>query len=200
MATVTKIGPADRGRRMSAEEFLAGDYEEGYYYELIDGRLYVSAKPNLPAGRLEKWLVKKLDRYSDDNPEVIRYVSQGARVFIPGRPDTTPEPDVAAYRDFPSEETIDEDRWEDVSPVLVGEVISADDPDKDLVRNVELYLQVPTVKEYWILDPRPRASQPSMTVYRRHGKQWRKPLELAFGEVYTTKLLPGFELIVDPRQ
>jgi Uma2 family endonuclease len=39
--------------------------------------------------------------------------------------------------------------------VLVGEVVWEDDPDKDLVRNVELYLQVPSIREYWVLDPLP---------------------------------------------
>ena len=39
MATVLKIGPADHGRPMTLDEFQAGDYEEGYKYELIDGEL-----------------------------------------------------------------------------------------------------------------------------------------------------------------
>ena len=48
----------------------------------------------------------------------------------------------------------DQVSWEDVSPILVAEVLYASDPYKDLVRNVELYLRVPSIREYWILDGR----------------------------------------------
>src|SRR5687768_14222795 len=46
MSTMLRIGPHDHGREMTYEEFLAGDYEEGYKYELIRGELYVSPQPN----------------------------------------------------------------------------------------------------------------------------------------------------------
>jgi Uma2 family endonuclease len=92
---------------------------------------------------------------------------------------------------------IAEIRWQNVSPFLVGEVLSLDDPDKDLVRNVELYHQVPTIKEYWLLDTRDSPDQPTMRVYIRHGRGWRIR-EVAYGERYTTRLLPGFELLLDP--
>jgi hypothetical protein len=39
-----------------------------------------------------------------------------------------------------------------------------------------------------------------MTVYRKRGSRWQRPIELAYGDRYTTKLLPDFELIVDPRR
>lgn len=39
MTTIVKLGPADHGRPMTLEEFHAGDYQEGYQYELIDGKL-----------------------------------------------------------------------------------------------------------------------------------------------------------------
>jgi Uma2 family endonuclease len=86
-----------------------------------------------------------------------------------------------------------------VSPILVVEVLSSDDPDKDLVRNVDLYHQVPTIKEYWVIDGRDDPNRPTLLVYRRHGRKWRT-YELAFGETYTTKLLPGFTLLLDPRR
>jgi Uma2 family endonuclease len=204
MATVThsgKLGPLDHGRPMTLDEFMAGDYQEGYQYELIDGRLYVSPLPNLPQGRLERWIFLKLLRHSDDHPEVINFVYGKCRVFVPGRKRTTcPEPDVTAYRDFPLDEDFETLRWQDVSPVLVVEVLSLDDPAKDLVRNVELYLEVPSLKEYWVIDSRESADRPTMTVYRRRGHNWQKPIRLAFRDRYTTKLLPGFELIVDPRR
>jgi Uma2 family endonuclease len=199
MATVLKLGPADHGRPMTHEDFEAADYEEGFGYELIDGKLYVSPKPNAPRGRVQNWILMKLALYSVEHPEVINYVHSEARVFVPGRTEeTVPEPDVAVYRNYPLDRDIEEVQWEDVSPILVVEVVSPDDPDKDLVRNVELYFQVPTIKEYWALDARKNAGRPSMRVHRRYGKRWQL-IDLAYGETYTTRLLPGFALTIDPR-
>src|SRR5437764_2493288 len=100
MKAALKLGPADHGRPLSYEEFMAGDYVEGYHYEIIDGKLYVSAQPNPPQGRVEHWLVRKLDHYSDAHPEVINFVYNKTRVFLPEpREVTAPEPDIAAYRD-----------------------------------------------------------------------------------------------------
>jgi Uma2 family endonuclease len=184
---------------MSLEEFLAGDYREGYHYELIDGKLYVSPKPNLPENWVEEWLYTQLKLYAVKHPKVINYVSHGARVFVPGRRGlTNPEPDLSAYHNFPSHRPLRTIRWQDLSPVLVAEVLSAEDPDKDLVRNVELYLLVPSIKEYWVLDSREDPDRPTMRVYRRHGQKWRI-IDLSYGDTYTTKLLPGFELLIDPR-
>jgi Uma2 family endonuclease len=200
MATVLKIGPADHGRPMSFDEYMAGDYEEGYQYELIDGRLYVSPQANAPMGLVELWIFSKLQNYSNQHKQIINFVYYKSRVFVPGRRHiTAPEPDVAAYRDFPLHLPFRKIRWQDVSPRLVVEVLSVDDPDKDLVRNVELYLLVHSIREYWLFDPRPDPEQPSLRVYRRNGKRWRD-IDLAYGETYSTKLLPGFELIVDPRR
>jgi Uma2 family endonuclease len=199
MATILKIGPADHGRPMALEEFMAGDYEEGYQYELIDGKLYVSPQPNAPQGLVDRWIGLKLQYYSEERPDVINFVYGRTRVFVPGRPGiTNPEPDVAAYHDFPLHLPFRDVRWQDVSPVLVVEVLSLDDPDKDLVRNVELYFQVPSIREYWLLDTREDPERPTMQVRRRHGRRW---LLRSFGpgDTYVTRLLPGFELILDPR-
>jgi Uma2 family endonuclease len=197
MSTVLKLGPADHGRPMSPDEFLAGDYTEGYHYELIKGKLYVSPLPNFPEDWVERWIMRKLDGYSRAHPEVVNYVTPKARVFLPESAEVSaPEPDVAAYRDVPLERP-SEIRWEEVSPILVVEVISHDDPDKDLVRNAELYLQVPSIQEYWLFDNREAAERPTLRRHRRRGKRWAVK-DFAAGETYTTKLLPGFELLIDP--
>jgi len=181
MSTITKLGRADHGRPMTWEEFQAGDYESGYHYELIDGRLYVAPAANAPQGLLERWIYRELDRYSDERPEVLNMVYNKVRVFVPGCPEiTAPEPDVACYKDFPTTIPFWDVQWEYVSPLLVVEVVSADDPDKDYVRNVDLYLQVPSIREYWILDNRDDPSRPRLRVYRRQGKCWRV-VDVPFG-------------------
>jgi len=55
------------------------------------------------------------------------------------------------------------------------------------------------VPEYWIIDPLADPDRPTLRVYRRRGRRWLRPIDVAFGEVYQTPLLPGFELRVDPR-
>jgi Uma2 family endonuclease len=197
MSTVLKLGPADHGRAMTFDEFLAGDYQEGHKYELINGRLYVSPQANFPENFVEAWVLAELTGYSREHPEVINFVTNKARVFVPQPTDVTaPEPDVAAYADCPLERWR-EVRWQDVSPILVIEVLSAEGPEKDTDRNAALYLQVPSIKEYWIFDARDEEKGLKLIRHRRHGKKWQIK-ELKAGETYTTKLLPGFELVLRP--
>jgi Uma2 family endonuclease len=200
MTTVLKLGPADHGRELTLEEFLSGDYAEGHRYELIDGRLYVSPQANFPHDLLVRWLFRKLDHYAEQHEDVINYVSFGARVFVPDRDDVTcPEPDIAAYRKVPLHRPPEDVDWQNLSPILVVEVLSPDELDKDLVRNVELYFQVPSVREYWVLDTRQEVERPTLIAHRRYGKRWRVH-EVTGGETYTTRLLPDFELVLDVRR
>jgi Uma2 family endonuclease len=199
MATMLRLGPKDHGRPLTFEEFLGGEYEEGYHYELIDGRLYVSPLPDLPYDSIEVWVTELLRGYSREHPDVINHATNKARVFIAGRDEpTAPEPDVAAYHDFPHHLSRSELDWRNVSPILVVEVLSTDDADKDLVRNVALYLQVPSIREYWILDGRADPDHPTLLVYRRRGRRWSKVIRVQPGMTYTTSLLPGFSFTTAP--
>lgn len=199
MKTLLKLGPADHGRTLPVEDLMSARYQEGYKYEIIDGKLYVSPLPNLPENRVEEWLHGKLLLYKMKHGNIINYLTTKARVFVPDREDlTVPEPDLAAYNDFPLDLPIADVRWEDVSPFLVAEVLSADDPAKDLFRNVALYLQVPSIREYWVIDARDNPEEPTMLVRRRYRSRWQLK-QLAAGETYTTRVLPGFRLKLDPR-
>jgi Uma2 family endonuclease len=199
MTTMLCLGRTDHGRPLTLEEFLSADYEDGCKYELIDGKLYVSPNANLPENAVQEWLSFQLKLYGRAKPTIVKFVTAGGRVFVPGRRlVTAPEPDVAAYDDFPIELPLRAIRWQDVSPFLVAEVLSADDPNKDLERNVELYFLVPTIKEYWVLDARQDADHPYMRVHRRYGKRWRI-LEIEPDSTYTTRLLPRFALTLNTR-
>jgi Uma2 family endonuclease len=202
MSTLTrvKLTPKDHGREIDPEVFEHSTGEEGYRYEIINGRVYVAPIPNLSQFSLEDWLLDKLKDYARLQPDVINCVLAKSRIFIPTRPRATrPEPDVSAYHEYPHHLPRRQLRWQDISPVLVVEVISEEDPNKDLVRNVELYAEVPSIKEYWVLDPRPDPDQPSLKVFRRRGKGWQKPIDVPYGETYQTpRFLPGFSLLVDP--
>lgn len=195
-----KLGPAQHGRPIRDEELAASEFVSGFKYEVINGRLYVAYEPDLPENWVEDWLYHKLKTYALARPKIINYVARKARVFVPARRETIPEPDLAAYRDFPSKLPLREMRWQEVSPILVAEIFSGRDPDKDLIRNVGLYLRVPTLREYWIIDICEDPDRPSMIVYRRRGRRWQRAIEVRYGETYTTRLLPGFELLLDPRK
>jgi len=195
MQTQLYLTPKDHGRPLSFEDFQHARSREGYHYELIDGRLVVSPLPNLPHDRVRDLIKALLERYKTQNPEALRHVQGPARVFIPGRRATTaPEPDIAGYRHFPTDRDLDSVHWQDISPIIVVEILSRGNADKDLARNLRLYLQVPTIREYWIVDPRRDAARPALSVYRRRSTRWQRPLQVPPGTTYTTRLLPGFTL------
>jgi Uma2 family endonuclease len=82
--------------------------------------------------------------------------------------------------------------------VLVCEVLRGD-PDKDLRRNADLYLEVPSVKEYWVSDGRADPERPTLTQHRRCEKRW-VVRDYPYGSAFATKLLPEFALLIDPRK
>lgn len=193
-----KIGPKWDGRPISEWEFDAADFAPGYKYELIDGRIAVSAEPEPQENYLEKWIEKKLDRYAERHPDVLNYVTTKGRVYTPGQRRTTiPEPDITCYSQFPHRKATQDLGWHEVSPLLVVEVLVYGDPAKDLERNVKLYLQVPSIKEYWVVDGRDSAECPQFIQHRRVGQRWAVKI-YPYGSKFRTKLLPGFTLTIDP--
>jgi Uma2 family endonuclease len=196
------LTPADHGREIDPDEFERSTGDPDYHFEIIDGRVYVSPIADLPHDDLKVWLYGRLLEYRQSHPEVIDYVSPSSRTFVHARERATrPEPDIAAYADYPRHLPRRERRWQDIGPILVAEVISEGTAVKDLGRNVGLYIDVPTIREYWILDPRPDPDQPTLIVYRRRGHRWMKPITVPYCEVYETpRFLPGFRLVIDPDQ
>ena len=200
MKTMLHLTPQDQGRPLNLEEFQSASGQEGFRYELIHGRLQVSPLPDLPHDELRDWIKQKLREYTQQQPDVINQIKGPARVFLLEQDEVTaPQPDVAAYRDFPHHLRLRDLRWQDVSPILVVEVISEDTAEKDLIRNPDLYVQVPSIREYWIIDPRPSPDEPALIVYRRRGQRWQRPIHVPFRGSYTTRLLPDFIFVVDPR-
>jgi Uma2 family endonuclease len=192
-----RLGPADHGRELTYEEFLAGNYQEGYNYELIDGRLYASPSPNYPHDWVQQHVSRVLTLYQALHPNIVQRISSRPRVFIPGRRKTTcPEPDFAVYKSCPPGRDVD---WQDISPTIVVEIISPDDPYKDYVRNVDLYQRVASIREYWVFDRCRDAHGPTLTVYHRASPRHKWKID-DYGpeDVYTTGLLPGFKLPVCP--
>src|SRR5262245_4762579 len=98
MKTVLKLGPADHGRAISLEEFEHASYEEGYDYEIIRGRVYVSPKPNPTHDFFVEWFGDHLRVYSQEHPDAINYISGAAQTFVPEEAEVSaPEPDLTVY-------------------------------------------------------------------------------------------------------
>jgi Uma2 family endonuclease len=201
MASVQlRLGTADHGRRISLDDFDEAEFEPGARYEIIDGRLYVSAEPNFAENYLETWLFFNLITYSRQRDDIINYVTVKSRLFIDSRSEVTvPEPDIAAYQALPEEKPLEELHWRNLRPIVVAEILVEGDPHKDLERNRELYLEAPSIREYWILDGRENPNEPTLIQNRRHGKRWIIR-SFPYGSTFTTKLLPGFSLVIDPRK
>lgn len=191
LTTTVRFGPKSHGRLVTDEQLEVAEYRPGYDYEVIFGRLYVSPAPNPEHDVVEKHIYEQIARYRDDHPGVVAYVTDRARVFVPGVELTTaPEPDLAIYAE-------DFETWQEAEPFIVGEVLRGTDIDKDLFRNVDLYLRVPSIQEYWVFDLREEPRRPRLWVYRRVRDDWDIQ-ELPPHAFYQTPLLPGLKLRISP--
>jgi Uma2 family endonuclease len=191
-----QLGPADHGRDLTYDEFLAWDYEEGHKYELIDGRLYVSPLGEFRHDWVRQHVLQVLTLYKHRRPSAVQRISANAGVFVPNRRKTTcPQPDIAVYHTCPPGPEVE---WEDISPIVVVDIVCGDGA-KGYVRNVKLYERVPSIREYWVFDRCTKMAGPSLTVYHREsGRQKWKTDDYGPEDVYSTKLLPGFKLPVCP--
>ena len=185
---VLRLGPEDAGRALEHADFERAVLAPGPRYELVAGRLAVTPAPNRSHADVQDGVLYQLEEYARQQRTILKRVTASARVLTRalGAP-TDVQPDVAAYREWPPGSS-----WDDVSPVLVVEVVSASDPDKDLVRNREIYLRVASIQEYWIVDPRPEQG-PSLLALVRGAEGWQER-PVAPGATYVTDLLPGFVL------
>lgn len=188
---VLHLGPADAGREVDHGDFERAELAPGHRYELVAGKLSVTPAPNMPHWQVQTWFLERLNDYARSHPDVLALAATPSRVITRALGGVTDvEPDVAAYREFPRGSR--SARWEDVSPLLVVEVVSDSDPRKDLVRNREIYWRVPSILEYWIVDPRP-ATAPSMLALVRGSQAWAER-PVSSGGAYRTDLLPGLTL------
>ena len=174
------LGPGAAGMVLTPDEFDAAEFEEGHRYELIHGVLIVSPAPlpqeRSPTDCLGYWLRS----YQDNHP-------QGWSLD-----DTLPEHDVLVGDDRRRAARV---IWAglgrqprvDETPTIVIEFVSAGR--RNLTRDYETkrreYLDI-GVREYWVFNRFRR----TLTVFQAGGKK----VVLGEDQVYTTPLLPGFEL------
>jgi Uma2 family endonuclease len=188
MSTITRrIGPADHGQRMTLEEFIDADFEEGWLYELARGVIDVTEVPGLNHGRIVGRLAQLFIIYMMNHPGIINYRAGGGecRLRLPGM-QSDRHPDQAVYLLPPPPG--ENEPWTRWVPSLVVEVVSSSGKDRDYDEKREEYLRV-GVTEYWILDPIKR----HLLVLQRFGDVWNELL-VPIGEIYRPGLLPGLEV------
>ena len=96
--TITKIGPADHGRRMSLEEFDEAEGQEGYLYELSRGIITVTDVPSRRHLLLVSAIRDQLQSYKIANPGLIQIIASGSECkLLVDDLDSERHPDVAVY-------------------------------------------------------------------------------------------------------
>jgi Uma2 family endonuclease len=190
--TVTTIGPADHGRRMSLEEFENAEAEEGRSYELSRGTVTVVDVPN--PGHLAQILSlrRQVHAYDLANPRRIHTIASGGecKLLIEGF-ESERHPDLAIYKTAPPEGVDADDIWSLWIPEIVVEVVSTSSRHRDYNENPEEYFRF-GVREYWIVD----AIEGHMKVLRRSRGRWSERT-VKPPQVYKTPILPGFELSIE---
>ncbi|MBC8871055.1 MAG: Uma2 family endonuclease [Planctomycetes bacterium] len=188
MSTVQEhlaIGPASHGMRMTLEQFDApGDWDELYVYELVNGVLIVNPPPSEAERGPNELLGRMLWTYHERHPErsTFNYTLSEHTV---NTPNNRRRADRVVWTGLDRMPNVRRDL-----PTIVIEFVSPDrrDHERDYVEKRSEYGSI-GIREYWIIDRFRR----QMTVVRWDEDDCQE-MTMSETDVYTTPLLPGFEL------
>jgi Uma2 family endonuclease len=182
--TVTRVGPADHGRRMGLQEFRDAEVQPGYHYELRRGVVVVSSSPDVNHAAQVDRVRRQLAPVRESG--AIKAILDWPHGKIPLRDlETVCHPDLCVYL---APVPMVDDPWDRWIPAIVVEVVSPSSVERDYEEKPNEYL-AGSVAEYWIID----ADKREMTVFRRRGKSWESPRVVRPPEAYETPSLPGLE-------
>lgn len=169
--------------RMTFQNWL-GFPDDGRFYEIIEGELYVTPPPNVEHQRISREIEFRLLQF-------LRAAALGevfdAPIGVRLTDDDVLEPDLVvvlqAHADRIGKQVIEG------APDLVVEVLSPGTAKRDLGLKREQY-QAAGVPEYWIVDPESR----SIEVLMLDGGRYARSGLFRVADTLTCRLLPGFEL------
>jgi Uma2 family endonuclease len=188
---ITKIGPADNGRRMSLEEFEYAEAVELHIYELSRGTITVSDIPGRGHLLVLFAVRKQLHAFEASHPGRIHFILGGSECkLLVYDFESERHPDSSVYM-TPPPKINDDLRWAHWIPDLVVEVVSPSSRQRDYEEKPEEYLRI-GVKEYWIID----ADERAMGVMRRSRGRWVETT-IRPPATHRTRLLPGLEFSIE---
>lgn len=178
----TSLSLGSAGLSMSKEEFRSiKDFDDHYRFELIRGVVIVTPPASNSEVKANEKLGNMLDRYAEDHPNgkcIDDTLFEREIETIPNLRRTDRSIWIGLGR-VPDPET-------DVPAIIVEFVSSGRAAHyRDYEEKRDEYLQI-GVKEYWVVDRFDR----TMTVFRPAAE----PQVVKEDEVYSTPLMPGFEL------
>lgn len=183
MRTIYDLPKYD-GIEATAEEYYELP-DDGFRYELIDGRLLLAPSPLERHQRLLFQLTFRIANYLNSNPIGIAYF---APLDVELTKDFVCQPDIIFIRNE-NRRIITEKRIVG-APDLLVEILSEGTAQRDREVKFKRYAQY-GVKEYWIIDPKTADCK----FYKLIGDAFNEVSPKS--NIYTSEILTGFELNLD---
>jgi Uma2 family endonuclease len=160
---------------MTADEFLAWNDGTDQRYELVDGEIVAMAPPSDPHGTIAVNAAIEIDRRLEARAPCRAVVEAGIQLDNANHY----KADVAATCTQPWGSPFVE------APFLIVEVLSESTEGHDLATKVQRYIELPSVREIWLVDSRKRWVQ----VWRRAADTWVVSLPLRGSDAFASDAL-----------
>lgn len=151
MTEMQKI-PKRRIKKYNAKEFFEYVNDKNERYELIEGRIYMMASPNVNHQRIARKILKKLENYLEGKPcepfmaplDVVLFEKENEK----DKSQNVYQPDLFVVCD---QKKISDNRING-APDFVIEVVSQSSETQDYFIKFQAYMKY-GVREYWIVNP-----------------------------------------------
>jgi Uma2 family endonuclease len=182
-SVVLHLGKKDSGMPLSHAEFAKADFTEPWRYERVHGRLVVMSPSGHEHGVKANFFRSHLGAYEVQRPDIVEFVFSEAWVHVDG--DTDRIVDIAVYLRGSSAAKVPRR-----IPDLIVEVASPSTSDRRRdYQEKRAEFERLGVKEFLVVD----RFEHRVTVFRLSAGHYAETV-LGPSDVYTTLLLPGFEM------
>lgn len=172
--------------RLTVEDYGALP-DDGQRYEILDGILEVTPSPTFEHQTITARLLRILESHCSAH-RLGQVVSAPMDVILSN--DTVCQPDLIFIRTERLSEIVRDRIYG--SPDLVIEILSPSTNARDLTIKKQLYARS-GIPEYWVVDPKAA----SIRKFTLEGRVYGLPLTVNRGELLTTAVVPGLDIVVD---